>query len=173
MGAGGLSAVCDTGPLLHLAEIDRLPLLGLFEDLHIPAGVRLEATQGDRLCLHQVAKLKNIRHHNLDQTKLQVFIQSHRIEQLHVGELECLFLCKEIGVSLLLTDDLAVREAAKRLRLTPLGSLGILVRACRTGLISFAEAEQSLFDLFEVSSLFVTKAIVELAVQQLREHLGC
>ena len=33
MGPGGLAAVLDTGPLIHLAEIDCLPLLAIFTGL--------------------------------------------------------------------------------------------------------------------------------------------
>lgn len=43
MGPGRLTAVSDTGPLIHLAEIGCLPLLTIFEELHIPEGVWLEA----------------------------------------------------------------------------------------------------------------------------------
>ena len=70
----------------------------------------------------------------------------------------------------MLTDDLAVREQAKRLSLTPVGSLGIVVRAYCLGHISLAEAERHITDLYDVSSLFVTRAVVELAVEQLRKH---
>ena len=82
------------------------------------------------------------------------------------GEQECLCLCKEIDVQTVLTDDLAAREAAKRLELTPVGSLGIVVKAFDQGLISLAEAEQALGDLYDVSSLFVTRTIVEIAMEQ-------
>ena len=73
-------------------------------------------------------------------------------------------------MSTLLTDDLAVREAAKSLNLTPVGSLGIVVRAYHLGNISLAEAEYCLNALYDVSSLFVTRAIVGLAIEQLRQH---
>jgi len=70
-------------------------------------------------------------------------------------------------VSILLTDDLAVREAAKRLNLTPVGSLGIAARAYRRGHISLTDAKRHLTDLYDVSSLFLTRAIAELAIEQL------
>jgi predicted nucleic acid-binding protein len=67
----------------------------------------------------------------------------------------------------LLTDDLAVRDAAKLLHVTPVGSLGVIVRAYHTQRILLSEAEQYMYALHDVSSLFVTRAIVELAVAQL------
>ena len=75
-----------------------------------------------------------------------------------------------MGVPILLTDDLAVREAAKRLKLTPVGSLGIVVRAYQSGHISLADAEHHIADLYDVSTLFVTRTIVELAIGQLQRH---
>ena len=45
MGPGRLAAVADTGPLIHLAEIDCLALLAIFAELHIAEGVWREAEQ--------------------------------------------------------------------------------------------------------------------------------
>jgi predicted nucleic acid-binding protein len=39
VGSGRLVAVADTGPLIHLAEIGCLPLLTIFEELHIPEAI--------------------------------------------------------------------------------------------------------------------------------------
>jgi len=44
------------------------------------------------------------------------------------------------------------------------------VRAYRVGPISLAEAERHIVELYDVSSLFVTRAIVELAIEQLHVH---
>jgi predicted nucleic acid-binding protein len=71
-----------------------------------------------------------------------------------------------------LTDDLAARDAARGLGITPVGSLGVVVRTYRLGQISLTEAEKRITDLHHVSSLFVTKAIVELALEQLRKAEG-
>jgi len=74
-------------------------------------------------------------------------------------------------VPILLTDDLAVREAAKCLNLTPVGSLGIVARACQLGQISLADAERDIVALYDMSSLFVTRAIVELAIEHLHKRV--
>jgi predicted nucleic acid-binding protein len=89
------------------------------------------------------------------------------LEHLHDGERECFYLCQQTGVTTLLTDDLSVREAAKRLSLTPVGSLGVVVKAYHLGRISLTDAKRHLADLYDVSSLFVTRAIVELAIERL------
>jgi predicted nucleic acid-binding protein len=99
-------------------------------------------------------------------------VQDNGLEALHGGECECLYLCRQAAAAVLLTDDLAAREASRNLGLTPVGSLGIVARAYRLSRLSLAEAERYLWDLYTVSTLFVTPAIVELAIQQLRTHPG-
>lgn len=126
----------------------------------------------DRVPRDDVLKLSTVQRHTLSQSEVTRFTQENSLEDLHDGERECLYLCQQIGVSILLTDDLAVRDAAKRLNLTAVGSLGIVVRAYRLGHISLADAEQHITDLYDVSSLFATRTIVELAIEQLRKHSG-
>lgn len=171
MGVRGVNvAVADAGPLIHLAEIGCLSLLRIFNTLHIPDAVWSETVEQDRILQDDVLDLSTIQRHTLPRSEVTRFIQKNGLEDLHAGECECLYLCQQIGVSILLTDDLSVREKAKRLNLTPVGSLAIVVRVYHLGHISLAEAERHLTDLYDVSSLFVTRAIVELAVEQLRKH---
>jgi predicted nucleic acid-binding protein len=77
-----------------------------------------------------------------------------------------------LNVPLLLTDDLSARDAARAMGVRPVGSLGIIVRAYHGGLISLSEAEASLDRLDRDSSLFVTRAIVDLALGELRRPPG-
>jgi len=168
MGSGGISAVSDAGPLIHLWEIDCLPLLRIFETLYIPDAVWLETVEQGRTPQADVLRLSNVQRHTLLQAEVTQFIAENDLEGLQAGECECLYLCQELSVPLLLTDDLAVRRAAKRFNLTPVGSLGIVVRAYRLGCISLTDAERHVTELYDVSSLFVTRAIVELAIEQLR-----
>jgi predicted nucleic acid-binding protein len=93
------------------------------------------------------------------------------LELLHPGEQACLYVCNRDGVAILLTDDLAARDAAKRLGITPVGSLGIIVRAYRIGRLTLEEAERAIRNLQRTSSLFVTSAIIELALEQLRQFV--
>ena len=164
MGSGQLAAVVDTGPLIHLAEIDCLPLLSIFEDLHIPEGVWREADRPSTIR----AGLTFAKRHSLQRDEITRFTADHGLEKLQAGERESLLLCSKLAVPLLLTDDLAVRRTAKVLGLTPVGSLGIIAKAHQVGRIPLAAAERHLRELYTVSSLFVTQTIVDLAIERLQ-----
>lgn len=75
---------------------------------------------------------------------------------IHLAEIGCLPL-------------LSIFEEEIHIGLTPVGSLGIIAKACRMGRIPFETAERHLRDLYTVSSLFVTEAIVDLAIESLRD----
>lgn len=171
MGAGTVNiAVADASPLIHLNEIGCLSLLRIFEILHIPGAVWLETVGQYRVLQKDILALGIVQQHNLPQSEIIRFTQEKGFENLQDGERECLYLCKQIGVSILLTDDMAVREKANSLSLTPVGSLGVVVRAYRAGLVSLDNAERHITDLYSVSSLFITYTIVELAIEQLHNH---
>jgi predicted nucleic acid-binding protein len=173
MGTGDLiGAVTDAGPLIHLNEIGGLPLLSIFETLHIPAAVWRETVGLGRVPEAALQSLGIVRQHALPPADLAQFVQDQGLESLHGGEQECLCLCRQTAVSVLLTDDLAVREASSRLGITPVGSLGIVARSFRLGRLSLADAERYLWDLHDASTLFVTPVLVELVIQQLRGHTG-
>ena len=160
-------AVADAGPLIHLAEIDCLFLLTVFENLHIPEAVWGETVGQSRVSEQALLNSVTIQRQVLDPSHLASFIQGNRLAFLQEGEQESLCLCQQFDIPLLLTDDLAVREASKHLNLIPVGSLGIVVRAYKLEHISFQDAEHHILDLYDVSSLYVTRAIVELAIEQL------
>lgn len=165
MGSRRLIAVADTGPLIHLAEIESLLLLSIFDELHVPEAVRDEAKKPATV----QEFLKSCQIHSLSVSRVTSFIHDQRLQSLQKGECESLCLCEELSIDLILTDDLAVRKIAQKLGLTPIGSLGVIVKAQKLGRISLAEAENLLIRLQDVSSLYVTRAIVEMAIERLQE----
>jgi hypothetical protein len=161
-------AVIDAGPLIHLTEIGKLTLLYVFDTLLLPDAVWIECTQPGRVPTEDLLALSAIRRLALVRAEVTQFVEENALSHLQAGEIECLLLCRQSNVRTLLTDDMAAREAAKRLLLTPVGSLGVVIRAYRRGLLTLAEAEMVIADLYDVSSLFVTRAVVEMAIEQLR-----
>ncbi len=170
MGNGNLIAVADAGPFIHLAEVNGLSFLNIFARLHVPETVWSEVVRQPQIADADFSKIPNVQRHNLLRTEVTKFVAENHLGELHSGEQECLFLCKQLGASILHTDDLATRDVAKQMNLTPVGSLGIVVRAYRAERISLVDAEHHLGELYENSSLFVTRVIVELALEQLGRH---
>lgn len=171
MGDGKLKlAVADAGPLIHLTEIGCFRLLRIFGVLWVPHAVRLELAKHNRLSKINLSEETNLLEYLAPQTAVAQFARENKLTKLHAGERECLYLCLHKGISTLLTDDLAVRDAARRLKIVPVGSLGIVVAAYKRKQISLSEAEHSIADLYDASSLFVTRAIAELAIEQLHKH---
>jgi predicted nucleic acid-binding protein len=173
MGNGHITlAVADAGPIIHLAETGGLALLRICDSLNIPDAVWSEVVAPGRVSPSVLLALDNIQRHTLSSSAVLQFINDNHLDNLHTGECEALYLCQVIHSSLLLTDDLAARDAARGLGITPVGSLGVVVRAYRLDQISLTDADRQIADLYDVSSLFVTKAIVELAIEQLRKAEG-
>lgn len=169
MGDGNLiEAIADSGPLIHLVEIGCLRLLSLFDVLHIPHAVWLETVEQERLSERDLTATTKIQRYALPQLKVNQFVKKHKMTELHSGEQGCLFLAQKKSIAIILTDDMAVRHATKRLDLIPVGSLGVIVRAYERGFISLVEAENHIGNLYSVSSLFVTRAIADLAIERLR-----
>jgi predicted nucleic acid-binding protein len=167
---GPIIAVADAGPLIHLSETGRLSLMRVFDQLHIANAVWKETVDAGRVNDAILTATTTITRHTDDANQQGAIASALGLHGLQVGELAALQLCAAIPCPILVTDDLAARDAARKLQVTPVGSLGVVVRAYYRGMISLPDAEQALNDLFSISSLFVTKTIVDLAMQQLRQH---
>ena len=164
-----IPAVADSGPIIHLNEIGQIRLLAVFLTVHFPDAVWREVVDSQRVpaaVLHSIANTPR----SVTASTVDLIRAEPVAKDLHDGEIEAIALCRELSIGLLLTDDLAARTAAQKLAIRPVGSLGIVVRAAVDGRIDVAEAEECLHRLHRVSSLFVTPAIVDLAIQQLRQH---
>ena len=169
MGFGGLkSAVADAGPLIHLAEIGAARLLALCGRVLVPSAVWEETVGRTRISEDVLMRATTIDRRVLPDDHVGRFIQDNGLGALHRGEQECLCLCIDDGVSVMLTDDLAARDAAQRVGVTPVGSLGVVARAYRVGHLTLPDAERHILALQHVSSLFVSEALIELVLDELR-----
>lgn len=168
MGAGTVtSAVADAGPIIHLSEIDALQFLQVFDHLLILNEVWNETVGKRRVSASALMAFDFVPQEPSPVTDVAEFMISNSLSHLQHGEIEALFLCQSRSIPLLLTDDLAARDGAKRLNITLVGSLGILIRAYRKSLISLEDAKNRLMRLQKQSSLFVTPAIIELAMAEI------
>lgn len=69
------AAVADAGPLIHLAEIDTLSLLRIFERLYIPQAVWSETVDQDRVAQTNLLELDNIEKQPVPRVEVDQFIK--------------------------------------------------------------------------------------------------
>ena len=153
-------AICDAGPLIHLGEIGAARLLAQFHPLLVPPSVQAEAASfhPPPSFAWEITAVTAVDRDTL---------ADRLTTRLDPGEFDCLALCAQHPKAIFLTDDLAARREAQRLSIPVHGSVGIVVRAFRVGLLSRPEADAALVALRDCRSLFVSTVIIDLAREQL------
>ena len=130
-----LKVVSNSSPLIHLSRIGRLYLLQeLFNEVIIPCAVYKEVVE-EGMGQPGALEVKNapwikvlpIKNKSM-KTLLMTFLDE--------GEAEAIILALETGAELLLIDEREGRQHAKKLGLRVAGTVGILLKAKRIGLIS-------------------------------------
>ncbi|MFC3478870.1 nucleic acid-binding protein [Halobacterium litoreum] len=153
------AAVSDAGPLIHLAEIESLELFDAFDTLLVPETVYEEVEAGglpDGLSAvaDELVTVDN------DATEV--------VDELDAGERAALAAAIE-HETVLLTDDLAAREAASDAGVDVHGSIGVIALGYGRGLLGRDEAAARMRALQRETSLFVTEAVVERGIRLLDE----
>jgi predicted nucleic acid-binding protein len=154
-----LAAVSDAGPLIHLAETDSLELLSAFDTLLVPETVYEEVEVGG-----VPDELADLSYELVEADESRV-----ETEELDAGERAAIAVAKERGV-VLLTDDLAAREAASSADIEVRGSIGVIALGYGRGLLDRDEAASRMRALQRETSLFVTDAVVERGIRMLDEQ---
>lgn len=127
-----LEVVSNTTPLQYLHQAGVLDLLpGLYERLVVPAAVADEILVGRDagVDLPDLAALDWIEIRSVEASPWPIARDIHR------GEAEVLALAGSMPQTLMILDDLAARRHARLLNLKFTGTLGVLLRAKRQGLI--------------------------------------
>lgn len=134
-----LRVMSNTGPIIGLLCIDRLPLLWeLFDDVLIPEAVYRELCADS---LNHKSEVKLIRKHVeagdfiIYKVKNAETVKS-LYGKLHYGELEVIIGAKECGIPLALIDERAARKMAAEFLVDTIGVMGILSLAKKQGILS-------------------------------------
>ena len=150
-----MTAVSNAGPLIHLAQIGRLNLLKeIFSEIIVPRTVKVEVIdrgrekgKPDAFLIDAVDWIKVMDDpSNADQLAEKVGI--------HRGEACAILLAKSLNVPVLL-DDSDARKFALGLGLEVVGSVGVIIKAVRLGLISKKEGLKDLEKLANIMWLSV------------------
>ncbi len=145
-----MTAVSNAGPLIHLAKIGRLNLLkDIFNEIVIPKTVKEEVIDRGK----ERGKPDAFLIDSVDWIKVvdDPADADHLAERagIHRGEACAILLAKSLDTPVLL-DDSDARKFALGLGLEVVGSVGIIIRAVRLGLIS---KEDGLKDLEELANV--------------------
>ena len=152
--------VCNTGPLIALAKIDRLSLLQNTgtERVLIPPMVQreLRSKMGAESSLIESALNHFIHVAEIERTDQRLVRATSNLDD---GEKEVILLGASLQEDVvLLLDDQASRKVAKDLGLTVLGTAGLLLLAKRQG---FIETVGPLLDEIRRHGYWLSDALVE------------
>lgn len=150
----GSKAVSNTGPLIHLFEIELLKILDIFSTVIIPRAVE-EELKRYRINITSKIKIVDLE----DKAKDNVKLLTNQYD-LDLGEASAISLALHKRADYFLTDDLEARNVAKRYGLEVHGSVGIILRAFRDKRLSKIEAIKNVHELKKKSSLFITEDII-------------
>ena len=137
-----MRAVSDTGPLNYLVLIDHAAILpALFTTVFIPAAVRVELSDPDTPALVRawIASPPPWLKEEPDPGGMDPALQA-----LDVGEREAILLASSLLADLILMDERSGVGAARDKGFAVTGTVGLIDRAGRRGLIDVAEAVRRL-----------------------------
>ncbi len=162
MGVVSVNAVSDSGPLIHLLELNHLVSLNIFEKVFIPPEVKRELWETGRFG-------KKVKSAELTGTaKDQAMVFSTRF-RLAIAESEVLALAKQLEIEKILTDDLDARDAAKELSLSPVGTIGVILASYKKKIISKQQCIEVIKNVKSKSSLFVTQDLIAYIIEKINK----
>lgn len=152
------NAVVDTGPLIHLHEIDQLEIIiAVFSSLHLPEYVEREIRNEPILrFIHLHTDL--IKVHPISEPELFPTKDVFSAFQLHLADLVVLTLLTKIVDTIAVTDDLALRKAIESSGRTAVGTIGILFRAYKQGVTDKSQLIKMIDLIFNDSTLYLNSA---------------
>jgi len=130
--------VSDSSPLISLAILNRLNLLEqIFDEIYIPTAVYNEIYKKNK------PHYKELQYFTVNRVKPiqnQLAVQLLR-KYLDIGESEAIVLAIENNISDILIDEYKGRKIATAQGLSPIGTIGVLLRAKDQGLVKEVKPE--------------------------------
>ncbi|MCU0338606.1 MAG: DUF3368 domain-containing protein [Spirosomaceae bacterium] len=159
--------VSDTSVIINLAAIGQIDLLyKLFQHVVIPQAVFDEIVRyGDELpgsLEVRSALWMEVRH--ITDKDILGKISDY---QLDAGETEAIALALELNTELILMDEFLGRTLAVEMKLRPIGILGVLLEAKRSGLI--ASIKPLMDDLLNKARFFIHQSLYERVLKLAQE----
>lgn len=155
--------VSNTTPLISLLKLARLDILReLYSEVHIPRAVFQEIEAGRKKKYYQDLTKNNwIRVVEIqDRQAVKYFLD------LDAGEAEAIVLATEINADLILLDEKLGRFHAKHADLRVTGTIGVLIKAKKQGLIK--ELRPLLYEL-TTKDVWINEKLIREILKQVGE----
>lgn len=151
--------VSNATPLIYIAKLGKFHLLGeMFAQIQIPPEVKTEIVDRgiekgfpDATIIEQAIKDGWLTVHPLTEENIKKSESLAQISGIHVGEAQTILLAKQKNEKLVLIDQASVREVARRMGLSPRGTIYLILTAARKRLSTKEEARQMLEELIEAN----------------------
>jgi predicted nucleic acid-binding protein len=152
--------VTDSGPIIHLSQINTEFAWKIFTKIYVPNIVHLEVTKFS-LPGSNIFKDKRFKINTSNKNILEKAKKLHKKHEIGKNDSIILAHAKSLEADLLLTDDLELRELASSEKIKPVGSVGILYRSFIEGYCDLKQLFKHLDSLFSKSSLYITKDLIQ------------
>ena len=156
--------VVNSTPLIILCGVGKLNILKeLYGEIIIPPAVFREVTAKKDSACSQIQSagawicVEPIK----DQAEKKMYKA-----KLHDGEVEVMILAQEQNADLVILDDNAAKKTAKYLGLTVTGTLGVLIKAKRQGIIT--EVRPIVSEMRQ-KGFYVSKVVERMVLEQVGE----
>ena len=152
--------VSNASPLIYLAKVGKLELLKIFGEIYIPEEVKVEVVDRGKALGEQDVYV-------VEQAIKEGWIKVLKTEpieipiKLHPGEIAVLSLAKKLGVREILVDEKPARFAAKLLNLKPRGTVFVLLKALKDGMIYLDEFIDTLSKMIRQGFRLKEEVVVE------------
>lgn len=156
--------IVNSTPLIVLCGIGKLNILkDMYAEIIIPSAVYSEVTEkADSACAQIEAEGTWI---HVEQIKDYSEKKMYKAK-LHDGEVEVMILAQEQKADLVIIDDNAAKKTAKYLGLTVTGTLGVLIKAKRQGIINEV---RPLLSEMRANGFYVSDAVERMVLEQAGE----
>lgn len=152
-----ITAVCDTGPLTHLWQIDLWAAFGVFHEIHLVEQVVQEVEQ--HVVLGRLKEFSTCTLHIHTISSAEIVVLTSRVpstNSLQRADIATLALAQKLRPDFVLTDDLALRRLLENQQYTPMGSIGLVLHAYKHGLLSQETLHLAIDGLFVHSTLYLS-----------------
>ncbi len=160
-----MRVVSDADVLIHLSKLKKLSLLqSLYKEVAIPDYVKSEILIKEDTEL-QKALNSFLKVFTISKDKAEDIAKRHNI---HVGEAHVKVLGEKLKAALFLSNERKVRKAAKEEGFAVVGTIGIILKAMKNGLISRPEAT-SLLEKLKAQDFRIHPDVLQKAIEAIKD----